>query len=387
MPDNRASLVVLGAAALLVSADARVVDPLLKVFGAEFHVTDQTAAWLATAYAVPYGLCQLAFGTLGDRFGKLNVLATALLCFALGTAACAFVPGFAFLLALRFATGVAAAAVIPLSLSYIGDTVPLAERQIALGRFMSSLMLGQILSATLGGEFGESLGWRKLFLLLGAAALVATVFVHRESRRRPQTRTERAFTLEPYRRLLGTPLAWRVLGSVFVEGTLVFGALAYLAASMRDRFPFLSFRQIGLMLACYGIGGILYSLAVRRLVPILGEKGIVLLGGSVLATACALHAAMPVWQLFPVAMVLFGLGYVTLHGTLQTRATELDPAARATAVSLFAFTFFLGQGTGPVVVGLLKSAGGATLAFGLVAGCVAALTLYVHRAVTKPRPV
>jgi MFS family permease len=128
-------------------------------------------------------------------------------------------------------------------------------------------------------------------------------------------------------------------------------------------------------------------LAVRRLVPILGEKGIVLLGGSVLATACALHAAMPVWQLFPVAMVLFGLGYVTLHGTLQTRATELDPAARATAVSLFAFTFFLGQGTGPVVVGLLKSAGGPTLAFGLAAGCVAALTLYVHRAVTKPRPV
>lgn len=387
MQSNRASLVVLGAAALLVSADARVVDPLLKVFGAEFRVSDQMAGWLATAYAIPYGLCQLLFGTLGDRFGKLNVLAAALLCFAVGTAACAFVPGFHVLLALRFATGVAAAAVIPLSLSYIGDTVPLAERQIALGRFMSSLMLGQIVAASLGGEFGESLGWRNLFLILGGAALLATALVWRESRRYPQTRSDRVLAWAPYQRLLQTPMAARVLGAVFVEGTFVFGSLAYLAASMRDRFPFLSFRLIGLMLACYGVGGILYSLAVRRLVPVLGERGIVLLGGSVLTAACLVHAWMPMWHLFPIAMVLFGLGYVTLHGTLQTRATELDPAARATAVSLFAFTFFLGQGSGPLVIGALKAAGGPGVAFGTAAIGIGLLTLYVHRRVADRRPV
>lgn len=387
MPNPRASLIVLGAAALLVSADARVVDPLLKVFGDEFGVSDQTAGWLVTAYALPYGLCQLLFGTLGDRYGKLNVLAVALACFALGTAACAFVPGFDVLLGLRFATGVAAAAVIPLSLSYIGDTVPLAERQVALGKFMSSLMLGQILSASLGGEFGESLGWRALFLILGGTAAIATAMVARESRRCVQVRSQKTFSIEPYRRLAKAPFAGMVLGSVFVEGTLVFGTLAYLAASMRDRFPDLSLRHIGIMLACYGIGGILYSLSVKRLVPKLGEKGIAMLGGSVLAVSCGLHAWMPAWPWFPVAMVLFGLGYVTLHGTLQTRATELDPAARATAVSLFAFIFFLGQGTGPILFGAIKASGGATIAFAAATVLAVVLTSYVRWWVGRPRPV
>jgi predicted MFS family arabinose efflux permease len=62
-------------------------------------------------------------------------------------------------------------------------------------------------------------------------------------------------------------------------------------------------------------------------------------------------AAMPFWWFFIPGMIIFGMGYYTMHGTLQTRATELNPQARATAVSLFAFIFFLGQGIGPVLMG------------------------------------
>ena len=142
MGTGRASLLFLGAAAMMVSADARVIDPMLKVIAGEFNIGLQVAAWLISAYTFPYGLCQLFFGSFGDRFGKVRVMAVALGVFALGTAACALVPGFPVFVVLRFVTGVAAAAVIPLALSYIGDKVPVAERQVALGRFMSSLMLG-----------------------------------------------------------------------------------------------------------------------------------------------------------------------------------------------------------------------------------------------------
>jgi predicted MFS family arabinose efflux permease len=52
------------------------------------------------------------------------------------------------------------------------------------------------------------------------------------------------------------------------------------------------------------------------------------------------------------------MGYYTMHGTLQTRATELAPDARGTAISLFAFFFFMGQATGPQLLGsILKSNG------------------------------
>jgi predicted MFS family arabinose efflux permease len=56
-----------------------------------------------------------------------------------------------------------------------------------------------------------------------------------------------------------------------------------------------------------------------------------------------------------------------MHGTLQTRATELAPHARGTAISLFAFFFFLGQATGPQLLGAIVKANGYGEAF-VVAG-------------------
>jgi predicted MFS family arabinose efflux permease len=47
------------------------------------------------------------------------------------------------------------------------------------------------------------------------------------------------------------------------------------------------------------------------------------------------------------------LGYYMIHSTLQTKATELAPGARGTAVSLFAFSLFLGQGIGAALLGVI----------------------------------
>lgn len=373
MSSSRASLLVLGAAAFLVSADARVIDPLLNVVAGEFGTTVVRASIVVSAYTLPYGLFQLFYGTLGDRVGKLRVMAGALALFAIGTAGCAFVGDLNVFALLRFLTGVVAAAMIPLSLSYIGDKVPYEGRQVALGRFMSALMLGQILSATLGGVFGEYLGWRWIFLVFGAAALAVAGAMFLQSRRHPEERRERAFTLEPYLRLASLPAARVVLAAVFLEGCFVFGGLPFLATSMIKRFAFLRVDQVGLMLAGYGVGGLIYSLSVKKLVPRLGERGIVLLGGGLLWGAYLLMAWMPVWWLFLPAVVLFGMGFVTMHGTLQTRATELDPKARASAVSLFAFCLFLGQAVGPL--GLAQVIGAAGFSAGFLTAGIGLLLL------------
>ena len=348
---NRASLLVLGSAAFLVSADARVIDPLLKIIAGEFGVPTESAALTVSAYAVPYGLCQLFYGPLGDRAGKLRVMSRVMVLFAVGTAACALVPNLWTFVALRFLTGVAAAAIIPLSVSYIGDTFPYEIRQPALGRFMSALMLGQILSATLGGAFGEHLDWRGVFLLFGGAAFVVAILLGREATRFPEEHKERRFSLAPFVELWRLPFGRPILTSVFLEGFFVFGGLAYLATSMLERFAFLGPTEVGLMLAGYGLGGLCYAATVKKLVPRIGERGTLLLGGGTICAAYVLIGIMPAWWLFIPAMVLFGMGYFTMHGTLQTRATELNPKARASAVSLFAFTFFLGQGTGPLLMG------------------------------------
>lgn len=347
----RASLLTLGAAAFLVSADARVIDPLLKIIAAEFGVSNASAALTVTAYALPYGLCQLFYGPLGDRVGQLKVMAGVMAAFAVGTMACAAVSDLWTFIALRLATGAAAAAIIPLSIAYIGDKFPYETRQAALGRFMASLMSGQVLSATLGGAIGEFLDWRDIFLVFGVAGLIVAAMLARESRRLPELHRDRHFSMAAIRDMFRSPWAQPVLTSVFIEGVFVFGSLAFLATSMLERFTFLGPSQVGLMLAGYGVGGLFYSASVKKLVPKIGERGILILGGSFLCAACLLIGLLSVWWLFIPGMVLYGMGYFTMHGTLQTRATELNPKARSTAVSLFAFIFFLGQGIGPMVMG------------------------------------
>src|SRR3954451_23329853 len=187
---ERASLLVLGLAAFMVQADARVIDPLLHVIARDFATTPPSAAIVISSYALPYGLFQLLYGPLGDRIGKLRVMAGCLSVFSIGTFACAFVPNIPVFAVLRFLTGVAAAAVIPMSLGYIGDKFPYQTRQIALARFMSALMIGQIVGSTLGGLFGEYLGWRYIFIVFGVVSLGVSALLLREGRRFPETRGE-----------------------------------------------------------------------------------------------------------------------------------------------------------------------------------------------------
>ena len=84
-------------------------------------------------------------------------------------------------------------------------------------------------------------------------------------------------------------------------------------------------------------------------------------------------ALVPAWQPLALVTVVLGLGYYLLHGTLQTRATELAPAARGTAVALFAFSLFLGQGIGAAMLGVVVDGPGYTPAFGLAALALMAL--------------
>ena len=406
-------------AAFMVQADARVIDPLLHAIAKEFQTTPPSAAVVISSYALPYGLFQLLYGPIGDRIGKIRVMAACLAVFSFGTFACAFVPNIPVFAMLRFLTGVVAAAVIPMSLGYIGDTFAYQDRQIALARFMSALMIGQIVGSTLGGVFGQYLGWRYIFVVFGVVSIAVSALLWRESRRvverRNASRTLGAAILTvpiggtlifvgllgllptvgsvaceaagaaflvyalatQYGSMLRLPGAYLVLGTVMLEGLFVFGGLSYLASSLTDRFG-INYAYAGLMVAGFGAGGLIYSLSVKKLVAGAGELGVLVIGGSLLGAAFTFIGLMPSWHWFIPAVIVLGMGYYTMHGTLQTRATELAPQARGAAVSLFAFFFFLGQATGPQLLGSILKARGYPAAF-IVAGIGLLATALISR--------
>ena len=213
------------------------------------------------------------------------------------------------------------------------------------------MLTGQIFGPLIGGVLSEYVGWRQVFALLGAVFFLVTLPLLAEAKRQASPPSHAAFNpLRRYLDLLSDPWVRTVVATVAVEGLLFYGALAFLGAYLKHRFG-LGYGMIGLVVAGFSLGGVLYALSVRWLVETLGERGLALAGGLVMLLCYAGIALMPTWVLQVPFFVLLGLGFYMLHNTLQTRATEMAPQARASAVSLFAFCLFMGQALGVSLFG------------------------------------
>ncbi|MCW3476983.1 MFS transporter [Limobrevibacterium gyesilva] len=364
---------LLAAAAFLSSAGARVIDPLLHVIATDFATTVPAVSIVVAAYTLPYGLCQIFLGPLGDRAGKLRVILAALLAYALATGACALAGSLPALTALRVAAGAASAGLIPVGMAYIGDAVPYRDRQVMLGRFLNGVVLAQVMAGPLGGVFGQYLGWRGVFVLLAAGALLVAAALALRIGRLPDRRSGAAgFHLGNYLALTRHRFARRLLLCALLDGMVLVGCFPFLAPYMHEAFD-LPYAVVGLVLSCFGIGALAYTRLVKRLVPLLGEPGLVVAGGVVTSGAIVAGMLSPWWQVFIPVQMLMGLGFFLLHGVMQARATEMLPNARATAVSSFAFMLFMGQSAGALAMGALIARFGYRGAFFIDAACILAL--------------
>jgi predicted MFS family arabinose efflux permease len=86
-------------------------------------------------------------------------------------------------------------------------------------------------------------------------------------------------------------------------------------------------------------------------------------------------------------MVTLGLGFYMLHNSFQTQVTEVAPTARASAVALHAFSFFVGQALGVVGVGFGLRAAGLFPTMAVAALTILGVGLAAAVALTKKAPV
>ncbi len=374
---------LLGAAAFLSSAGARIVDPLLHAIATDFSVSVPDLWVVIAAFTLPYGLNQLVLGPVGDRFGKLRVMLGALVGYALFTGACALASDLASLAVLRACAGAASAGLIPVGMAYIGDAVPYDQRQVTLSKFLTGIVLAQTLAGPVGGVFGQYVGWRGVFLVLASLAVLVAVAFAVRIRGLPDRRNPgRMFNPENYARMAKHRTGRLVLLAATLDGAIFVGCFPYLAPYLHEQFG-LGYAQVGLILACFGLGAWSYTRLARCLLARLGEDGLALAGGLLMAAALATAVASGrPWLFIPVELAL-GLGFFMLHSVLQARATEMLPQARATAVATFACVLFLGQSVGALLVGAAIARFGYPTAFLLDSGCIVLLTLWLARVLRR----
>jgi YNFM family putative membrane transporter len=338
---------VLAAGGFVSGVTIRLAEPMLPKVAEDFGVNVADAAILLTGFAFAYGFFQLAHGRISDRFGVLRTVAVAMALAAVATGACAFATDLDSLALYRFATGMTAGAIIPLSFAYVGDHVPFEERQPVLGRFIGGILIGQMMGPVIGGILSDSLGWRVTFVFPAIAyGLIALILAPAAIRARRAPRTgESVGFFKAYATLIRRPKVQAVCGAVALEGLLFYGAFGFLGAYLREAYG-LSYTAIGLVMAGFGLGGIIYSATVRQMVAQLGIGPMVLIAGILLALFMPALVLVESVALVGGAVLILGFAFYALHNTLQTRATEMAPDSRGTAVAFFAFALFVGQAIG-----------------------------------------
>ncbi len=332
----------------------RAVDPVVPQIAAHFAIDPHTVALLATAFSLPYAITQPALGGLADAFGKARLMTWSLGVLVVAAAVGAAAPNISTLFASRVIAGVMAGGVFPIAMAIVADLVSVEQRQVAVSRMLGAAMTGNVLGSPIAGIAADLIGWRGVFVgmgVLAALAAVAALVGFRGIAASASARVEIASLPATYAAIFRNPLAKICFGAVMTEAICLYGLFPYiaglLAASGEPRAAI-----AGLVIAGFGVGGIIYALAVVLLLGRLGERGLMLAGGTLMGLALmlvALHLPWPVWVADFVAL---GLGFYMLHGVIQIYASELAPAARGSAMALHSTFFFFGNAVGPVVYGV-----------------------------------
>lgn len=363
----------------------RSTDPIIPPIAAGLAVETSTAALLATAFTLPYALIQPVLGALADTMNKARLMLLCMFVLTAASVASALAVNFEMLVSARVIAGLAAGGVVPIAFAIVGDLVPVAKRQVAMGRLLFAIMTGNLLGATLSGVIGDLFGWRAVFFgvgAVGAIVLLVAVPAFRSVVEKPKKFD--LSTLGPnYRTIFSNPMAKICFGAVFLEALFMYGVFPYIATLLHQAGETRA-SIAGIIIAGFGLGGAIYGLTISRILPLTGETWLMRAGGFIMGLCLIVTAMRLPWPIEFVNFIVLGLGFYFLHAVIQIYASELAPAARGTALALHSFFFFLGHAAGPIVYG----AGLATIGIAPVlyvgAGVLAAVGLICARYLRRP---
>jgi DHA2 family methylenomycin A resistance protein-like MFS transporter len=159
----------------VVQLDITIVNTALSSIGASLGGSVAELQWVVTAYTIAFAAFILTAGALGDRLGAKRIFMAGFAIFTLASLACALAPSAVFLIAARSVQGLAAAILVPNSLTLLNHAyADPKERRRAVGFWAAGASVALTAGPFVGGVLIALVGWRSIFLVnlpIGAAGL------------------------------------------------------------------------------------------------------------------------------------------------------------------------------------------------------------------------
>jgi MFS transporter, DHA1 family, inner membrane transport protein len=366
----------------------RAIDPVVPQIAADFHIPETTAALLAAAFAA-YGLVQPVLGPMADAFGKARMMLVCLAVLAVASFLSAVVTDFWLLFALRIVSGAACGGSFPIGMAMISDFVPLAQRQVMIGRLLTATISGNLLGAAASGIVSDIIHWRGMLVILGIISVVALLLGYFGLRDLPPAERhplDVRSVLSRNRAIFAIRAARICYATVALEALFLFGIFPYVAVLLAKAGETRA-TIAGAVVAAFAVGGMVYSLSVRQLLRFLGPKQIMTAGGALAALGLFVVGAGPTWPVQALAFAAMGCGFYMLHASIQVYVTEFAPATRSSAVAFHTFSFFIGGGISPVLYGIGLDRLGAPVTLSIAGVAMILIGAVSAQLLVKPRPV
>jgi len=341
--DLRLIVVLLGALTAIGPLSIDTYLPAFTAIAADLHTDVATVGLSMSSYFIGIAAGPLLYGPLLDVFGRKGPLVFGLLLYGAASLGCALSWNVEWLIGLRLILALGACAGMVAARAVVRDLFPLQETARVFSSLMLVMGLAPIVAPTLGGIIVSSLGWRYIFILLGAVAVLMLGGVWwflpaiSGHGRREALHPHRA--LRDYLAVLAVPgFTWRMLvGSFHVAGLF-----AYLTASplvFMDMFG-MSGPRYGWTMGCNAMALVIGSQVNARLLKRFSLSG-VLWSGNLLQLAVSalfvlglLLGPVALWTVLAfAALYLFCLGFLLPDVTaLIMEPFERDQAGSASAL-------------------------------------------------------
>jgi MFS transporter, DHA1 family, multidrug resistance protein len=319
--------------------------PALPAMAADLHAAMAPAQLTMSALILAFGLAQLVWGPVADRFGRRPVLLAGLALYALASAGAALAGDVMQVVIWRAVQGAAMSAAVVCARAMIRDLYEPQQGAHVMSRALSGLGLLAIASPLAGGLLVAAWGWRAVVVAMGLCSVLLGLFVALRLPETAQHRHRDATRLRPLLAQLMATLghpgfrAWTLLvscayGSLFVflagSGFVLIGVLG------------LSPAAAGAVISTCSVGYIVGTFLCRHWLPRHGLAGSVgraarfTLAASIGLLALAATDLHSVWALM-LPVWLFAVGHGVNQPCGQAGAVAPFPKSAGLASALAGF--------------------------------------------------